>query len=407
MNQDLGAPVSRPTTRAGFFEPPTGLAELRERRPLCPLRYPDGHVGWLVTSYALARRVLADPRFSMFPLRRAVGPAMEESRRHRGIPGALLHMDPPQHTQVRRMNAGYFTVHRVGEHRGAVQRIVADCLDAMEKAGPPVDLVTMFARPVTELLLCELMAIPSSERHLIQRLTAVDTDENASQEVRDANRLEFLAYCHGVIRSKRAEPADDLLSDLIRRDELTDDELAGTAMTLFEAGHETTATMFSFGVFALLTHRSNWEALRATPSLIDAAVEELLRYLSIFPDSFTRTAVDDVELDGVVVRAGQSVTVSLAAANHDPERFPNPERLDLTRDAKGHVGFGQGRHMCIGQHLARLELRIGLGELIRRFPTLRLAVPTAEIPFYGDERVIYGVRRLPVTWKGDEHADRR
>ncbi len=400
MRQNAGEPISRPTVRARPFEPPEGLTELRAERPLSPLRYPDGHVGWLVTSYALARKVFADPRFSMFPLRRAVGPVLEESRRYRGIPGALLHMDPPQHTRVRRLKAGYFTVHRVGEHRDVVERVVADCIDAMEEAGPPVDLVEMFARPVTELLLCELLGIPASERHVFHRLTEVDTDENASQEVRDANREEFLAYSRAMVQRKRAEPGDDILSDLVRRDDLTDDELAGTAMvTLFEAGHETTATMLSLGVFALLTNRSRWEALRANPSLIGTAVEELLRYLSIFPDAFTRTAVEDVELDGTVISAGQSVTVSLAAANRDPEKFPNPDELDLTRDSQGHVTFGQGRHMCLGQHLARLELRIGLSELIRRFPTLRLAVPTAEVPFHGDERIIYGIRGLPVTWK--------
>src|SRR5262249_25726841 len=156
--------------------------------------------------------------------------------------------------------------------------------------------------------------------------------------------------------------------------ELTDDEIAGAVLQLFDAGHETVANMLALGVFALLTHEAAWETLTADPSRADVAVEELLRYVSISNHgAFTRTAGEDVELDGVAIKAGESVTVSLAAANHDPKVFDCPGRLDFSREASGHIAFGYGRHICLGQHYARLQLQVALEALATHFPTLRLA----------------------------------
>jgi cytochrome P450 len=360
-----------------------------------------------VTSYALAKDVLRDSRFGLLsdPAEEMIGES-EEPRtfveafdRAPERAGNLLKLNPPRHTEIRRLQAGHFRVGRVSEHRGLVERVVSESLDAMENAGPPIDLVEMFARPIPAYVLCELLGMPRSDRDVFLSLTDTVLDQGAVTEPQRIDALHaFLDYCRRVIRQKRAEPADDLLSDLIHRDEVTDDELVGIVLTLLTAGHETTASQTALSVFCLLSDRSRWQALQAAPDSLDAAVDELLRYLAIFHKSNTRTAGQDVELDGSLIRAGDLVTVSLAAANRDPAKFENPDELDLSRDAGDHLAFGQGRHICLGQHLARLELRIGISGLLRRFPRLRLAVPAGEVLRYDDERVVLGLRELPVSW---------
>jgi cytochrome P450 len=401
----MTGPVELPTARPGPFDPPPALARLRERRPLCRLRYPDGHLGWLVTSHALARAVLADPRFSVRPPRRPVGgverdvAVIEAGVDSPGRSGELMGLDPPDHTRVRRALAAHFTAGRAEERRSQVERVVAGRLDAMELAGPPVDLVEAFARPVPSLVVCDLLGVPRTERERFEGPTAVMEDPRASGPEKIAASRRFLDYAREVIERKRAGAEGDLLSELIASRELSDDELLGVASQLFIAGHETTPGMLSLGALALLSDRSRWEALRAYPAAIGDAVEELLRYLTIVQvGAFTRTAREDVRLAGETIAAGEGVTVSLTAANRDPRRFPDPDRLDLRRGARGHIAFGYGRHVCLGQHLARLELQVGFAGLMARFPGLRLAVPADEVPVHDGERFLHGAHELPVVW---------
>ncbi|MDT5124363.1 MAG: hypothetical protein QOH54_7 [Mycobacterium sp.] len=195
--------------------------------------------------------------------------------------------------------------------------------------------------------------------------------------------------------SKRANPTDDLLSDMTESD-LTDDELAGLGSFLLGAGLDTTANMLALGVFALLQHPEQLAAWRAELGLTDQAVEELMRYLSITPTG-ARAALEDVELDGHVITAGETVAVSIQAANRDPLRFANPDVLDIRRHEGGHLGFGFGAHLCLGQHLARVEMRVAFPALLSRFPKLRLAQPADAVPLRSDCD-IYGVYRLLVEW---------
>ncbi|AIJ22000.1 cytochrome P450 [Amycolatopsis methanolica 239] len=197
------------------------------------------------------------------------------------------------------------------------------------------------------------------------------------------------------MRAKRAEPTDDVLGNRTTSD-LTDEELSGIGTFLLGAGLDTTANMIALGAFALLRDPDQLAALRDDPALADSAVEELLRYLTI-ADTGVRAALEDVELDGQVIQAGESVTITANAANRDPERFPDPDTLDLRRHAAGHLAFGHGIHQCLGQQLARVEMRVAIPALFARFPTLRLAVPADEVPLRHDMS-IYGVHRLPVTW---------
>lgn len=399
-----GCPMSLPTTRIAPFDPPAALAALRAEEPVSPLRYPDGHVGWLVTDYDLARAVLNDARFCIGVGRSVVGQWDPERRAEMlaafdGIDtdrGRLDRADPPEHGRLRQGQLQHFKISEVARHRDAIERIVDERLAAMARLGPPVDFVQAFALPVPSLTICHILGVPGTDRHRFEELD--DPDPSSSPRDVVAAIDAFRTYIARVIAEKRAEPGDDLLSELVAHEAFDDDDLVGIAWLLFEAGHDTTANMLSLGVLALLSEEGGWERLQGDPLAIEAAVEELLRYLTIVHTADTRTALEPVEIGDVLVQAGQSVTVSLAAGNRDPVKFPDPDALDLGRDARGHLAFGYGSHMCLGQHLARLELRIALAKLVDRFPSLRLADDAGEAELHDDERIIYGVRKLPVTW---------
>jgi cytochrome P450 len=303
--------------------------------------------------------------------------------------------DAPEHTRYRSLLAGKFTVRRMRALGERVERITADRLDAMERQGPGADLVAAYAQPVPALVICELLGVPYEDHEDFQRRAALLSDGDAGlQEVNEA--AESLGrYLHGLVRAKRAHPTDDVLGDLVDSD-LTDEELTSIGVLLLGAGLDTTANMIALGTFALLTHPEQLAALRAEPGLADNAVEELLRYLTI-AHTGQRTALEDVELGGHLIRAGESVTLAAGAANRDPEKFADPDVLDLRRSATGHLALGHGIHQCLGQQLARVELRVALPALFDRFPSLRLAVPAEDVP----PRVnsdIHGLHRLPVAW---------
>ncbi|MBS1676465.1 MAG: cytochrome P450 [Actinobacteria bacterium] len=402
----MAEPVELPTERLAPLDPPPALRRLREEGPVCRLRFSDGQIGWLVLGYSLGRALLVDSRFSVGEIVQPLGDpevVAEIDRIERSMPehkGVLIALDPPQHTRIRRSAASYFTVRAVAEREEAIERIVAGRLDAMEEAGAPVDLMTAFALPLSSFSICEVLGVPHADRERFERPSAVLVDPGADADAKRAALVDFADYCREVVARKREAPGEDLLSDLIVADELGEDEIVGLARQLFEAGHETTATMLTLSVFTLLSERSRWDALRADPEAIGAAVEELMRYLSILQmGTFSRTATEDVDLGDLVVEQGEKVVVSIPSVNRDPEKFADPDVLDLGRNAAGHLGFGHGKHMCIGQHLARWELKVAIRGLLERFPDLDLAVPVEEIPFFGGEHLLYGVEKLPVKWQ--------
>ncbi|MEV0347256.1 cytochrome P450 [Nonomuraea sp. NPDC050680] len=387
-----GLPMTRP---AGCpFDPPE---ELARRRPLSRLAFPDGHVGWLVTGHALARAVMADPRFSSrHELMRSPLPGagtMEQPPP--APPGMFIGMDAPEHTRYRGLLTAKFTVRRMRLLTERVEQITAELLDAMERHGPPVDLVTAYAQPIPALMICELLGVPYAGRESFQRHAATVNDNDTTVEERYGAFAALQETLRELVLTKRAEPTDDLLSDLSTGD-LTDEELTNIGVLLLGAGLDTTANMLALGTFALLSHPGQLAALRADPGITDQAVEELLRYLSIVHTGI-RTALEDVELDGHLIKAGDTVTVSVQAANRDPAKYADPDTLDLRRDATGHTSFGHGIHQCLGQQLARVEMRVAFPALVARFPTLRLAIPPEDVPLRAHSDV-YGLHRLPVTW---------
>ncbi|MFD1147242.1 cytochrome P450 [Saccharothrix hoggarensis] len=389
-----------PTKRSTAFDPPAELGLLRETAPISRMRFPDGHLGWLVTSYALAREVHADRRFSsraelQHSPRRVAGEPV--SRRPPAKPGMFISMDAPDHTRYRKLLTGQFTVRRMNELMPRIEQIVADHLAAMRAAGSPVDLVANFALPVPSLVICELLGVPYEERETFQQDTAkvLSLDSTFDEIMAAFERLE--EFVLRLARQKHVTPGDDMLSGLIATGELTDEEVANMGLLLLIAGHETTANMLGIGTLVLLRHPEQLAALRADPSLADNAVEELMRYLSIVQFGTIRTALEDVEVGGELVRAGESVSISVAAANRDPDRFERPDEFDIRRPASGHIAFGHGVHQCLGQQLARIEMRVGFTALFREFPDLRLAVPVEEVRLR-DDMAIYGVHELPVEF---------
>ncbi|MFJ7266939.1 cytochrome P450 [Streptomyces sp. NPDC099050] len=393
-------PVAMPTARSCPFDPPDELLSFRDQPDPRRLLYPDAHLGWLVTGYSSARKILADPRFSArselkrVPVSR---PGADPFIGRPALPGWFVDMDPPDHTRYRRLLAGQFTVRRMKELRPGIERIVEEHLDVMERCGPSADLVASFALPVPSLVICELLGVPYSDRAAFQHNSTVlfSLEASADEAVRAMEAL--TGFLVDLVRHKRRLPEDDVLSALATDSGLGDLEVAGAGVLLLTAGHETVASMLGLGTFALLSHPAQLEALRGDPELIDDAVEELLRYLTIFHFGVPRMPLEDVEVDGQVFRGGESVTHSLATANRDPRRFEEPDVLDIGRTPLSHLAFGHGVHQCIGQNLARLEMRVGYAALLRRFPRLRLAVPAANVRL-ADDAGFYGVHELLVTW---------
>ncbi|WP_410562796.1 cytochrome P450 [Amycolatopsis sp. cmx-4-61] len=393
-----GLPMDRD---AGPFDPPSALTRLRDARPVSPLVFPDGHEGWLVTGYDEVRQLMADTRFSSrldldvvhVPYETGMPAATEPSPQ---LPGMFIAMDPPDHSRLRRKLTGAFTVKRMQQLEEHIADVVERQLDHLARLAPPVDLVKEFALPVPSLVICELLGVPYADRESFQANSAQFMVREQTIEEKMGAYLALNSYLTELVTKKRAEPGEDILSDLARHDDLTIEELTGAAFLLLLAGHETTANMLSLGTFALLAHPEQAAELRADADLLPGAVEELLRYLSV-ADIFFRYATEDLELGGETIAKGSTVVVSLLAANHDPRRFENPDTLDIRRNARGLLSFGHGVHQCLGQQLARIEMRAGFEGLLRRFPALALAVPAEEVKLRTDMN-IYGVHELPVTW---------
>ncbi|MFI0819195.1 cytochrome P450 [Streptomyces sp. NPDC021098] len=403
MSRTVPLPHGLPMQRdAGPFDPPRQITRLREARPVSPLVFPDGHEGWLVTGYEAVRQLMADTRFSSrgdigilhLPYETPGMPAPTEPSPP--VPGLFISMDPPDHTRMRRKLTGAFTVKRMKTLEEQITEITERQLDDLARLAPPVDLVKEFALPVPSLVICELLGVPYADRETFQANSATFMLKDVTLDEKMAAYGAMTSYLAELVTRKRAEPGEDILSDLARDDDLSIEELTGAAFLLLLAGHETTANMLALGTFALLEHPEQMAELRARPDLMPGAVEELMRYLSV-ADVFYRYATEDIELGGETIGKGSTVVVSLLAANHDPRRFTDPGTLDIHRKARGHLSFGHGVHQCLGQQLARIEMRAGFDGLLRRFPTLALAVPADEVRLRTDMN-IYGVHALPVTW---------
>ncbi|GHG83283.1 cytochrome P450 [Streptomyces griseocarneus] len=378
--------------------------ELRRTEPLARVTMPYGGDAWMVTRHEDARTVLADPRFS-----RAAA-AGRDIPRSTPLPdqqnASLLSLDPPEHSRLRRLVTKAFTHRRVSAMRPRVQEIVDGMVDRMTGAGSPADVVSAVAWPLPLTVICEILGIPAEDHGLfrdwIDRSVALSADD--PQTIKEADEALF-AYISGLVAQRRARPTDDLMGQLVvardEGDKLTELELVVFGVNLLIAGQETTANELGNFLYVLLSRPERWQALAADPALIPTAVEELLRYTpleaSVGGLGFPRVALEDVELGGRTVRAGDTVVVPNASANRDASVFDRPDDLVLSRQRNQHLTFGHGAHHCLGAQLARLELQVALGTLVRRLPSLRLAVPADEVTWKAN-RMMRGVEALPVTW---------
>ncbi|WP_067693281.1 cytochrome P450 [Nocardia jejuensis] len=377
------------------------LARLRREEPVARIRLPYGGDGWLITRYDDVRQVLADPRFSRA---RAVGRedvprATPEPPR----PDSLLSMDPPEHTRLRKLVAKAFTGRRVQQLRPRAQQIVDERLDAIERAGAPADIVRDFALPLPVTVICEMLGVPADEQHRFRDFSdAILSTTAYTREQITAARAELEKYLAELVAHRRVEPTGDLLGALVEArdngDRLSETELVNLGIGILIAGHETTANQIANFTYVLLTEPEQWDLLRRNLDLLPSALEELLRHVQLGSGgAFARIATEDVELSGITIRAGEAVFVNTQSANRDDSVFTDPEHLDLTRIDNPHMAFGHGAHHCLGAQLARLELQVAMGTLLRRFPTLRLAIPVDEVP-WKTGLLVRGPEALPVAW---------
>jgi cytochrome P450 len=363
-------------------DPHPVYARLRDSAPVHRISGTDGRPAWLVTRYDDVRRLLGDPRLSLDKRHATPGnyhglalpPALDAN---------LLNMDPPDHTRIRRLVAQAFGPNRIARLREPVRRTAEQLLDAVA-AEEQVDLVAAYAAPLPITVICDLLGVDPADRHDFRLWTdTLVAPDPARPDLAKGAIGAMLGFFTGLIAGKRARPADDLLSAMISaRDEgdrLSEDELMSLAFLILFAGYENTVQLLGNAVLALLSHPDQLAALRADPGRTAAAVEELTRFDGPAPLAIRRFPVEDVSVGGVVVPAGETVLLSLAAADRDPARFADPDRLDLDRDASGHLGLGHGIHYCLGAPLARMETEIALTALLDRFPRLALGVPPEQL----------------------------
>ncbi|KPI05698.1 cytochrome P450 [Actinobacteria bacterium OK074] len=390
-------------TRRTRFDPAEELRGLAADGPVTRVRLAPGAGDrplWLVTGYDEVRQVLGDHvRFSTsrFGARTAAGRNAPQ-RPDDGI-GLLMDYDPPDHTRLRKMLTPEFTVRRMHRLRPRIEDIVTECLDAVERAGPPADLVELFAGAVPGPVLCELIGVPRDDRDEFVRRCHTHLETGRERAARAGAGTAFTRYLAALVARQRKDPDEGFIGMLVRDHgaEFTDKELRGVCVLLMLAGLDNISGMLGLGALALLENPGQLALVRDDPAALDRGIDELLRYLSVPHAPTPRLALEDLTLGGKRIRAGETLVCSIPLANRDPALTTDPDRLDLTREPVPHVAFGHGIHHCLGAALARMELRIGYGHLLHRFPDLRLAIPAEDVEFRV-RSTAYGVERLPVLW---------
>lgn len=398
------------------FDQHPGYVEAARQGPLTKVSMAYGQIVWFVTGYAETRALFADPRLSVdrtnpsYPGSAAATPEQLASMRETQ---SFNQLDDPEHAAYRRLAIPSLTVRRVKELRPALQSAVDGILDGLLAAGSSADLVPALAVPLPSIMFSLLYDIPAEDRpYFEERVQQAATDRRFGGRALS----ELSSYLDELLLVRDGD-GPDLLSGLMsgrRTDLVTQRRVLNLALQTLVAGNESTLSMLAMGTLSLLAHRNQWEALAADPARVPAAVEELLRYLSV-ADSVPRVALADVEIGGEVIRTGDGVLLATPAANRDARTFPDPDRLDITRPARSdagqpdadrldagraarhHIAFGYGVHQCVGQNLARATLEIAIGTLVTRIPSLRLAVPADEVLIDGGVGV-HRITRLPVTW---------
>jgi cytochrome P450 len=370
--------------------------------PIHRIMLPTGRPGWLVTGHAQARAVLNDSRLVKFvatPRSRLVGTARPDVER--GFNSHMLARDGSEHARLRGLVGAVFTRRRIEALAPRIQQIADDLLDGLDQSGP-TDLIAGFAYPLPMTVICELLGMPEQHRDDFRRafVIAATGPPFVSDDDCIAACEALVSLARNLLVDRRARPGDDLVSDLIRVregvDRLSEDELTSMVLLLVVAGHETTVNLLANGTLALLTHPDQLAKLSREPGLMSSAIEELLRFDPPLQTAFPFQATEPLEIGGVEISTGDVVLAVLLAANRDPDRVADPESLDISREPNPHLTFGHGVHHCLGAPLARLEGRIALTSLLKRYPRLRLAVPAEQLT-YQPSLLFHALKSLPVT----------
>ncbi|MFI1969752.1 cytochrome P450 [Streptomyces cinnamoneus] len=396
-------------------DPYPAYAWLREHAPVHRTALPSGVEAWLVTRYADARQALADQRLSKNPVHHSEG---AHGKGKVGIPGErsanlmthLLNIDPPDHTRLRRLVSKAFTPRRVAEFAPRVQELTDRLIDGFVARGE-ADLIHEFAFPLPIYAICDLLGVPAEDQDDFRDWAGMMIRHGGGPRggvARSVKRMR--TYLAELIHRKREDLGEDLISGLIRASDhgehLTENEAAAMAFILLFAGFETTVNLIGNGTYALLRHPEQRERLQRAlaegdESLLATGVEELLRYDGPVELATWRFAVQDLVIGGQRIAEGDPVLVVLAAADRDPERFADPDTLDLARRDNQHLGYGHGIHYCLGAPLARLEGQTALATLLRRLPGMRLAAEPEDLRWRGG-LIMRGLRTLPVAFEAGE-----
>jgi cytochrome P450 len=392
-----------PMARECPFSPPRAYQQMREERPVAPVRLWNGNKAWLVTRFDDVRTILSDKRISNnithpgFPVLYAARAAVMQQH---GKPPYFHFMDPPEHTEHRRMFTQDFSVIRVKEMEDEIQSIVDELIDEMlESADRSADFVKAIALPIPTRVIARILGIPYADVVKLQGMMNATAGFGQDPEVAKSSYARLTDYVGELIAQKEAKPSTDTISRLISEQlhpgNIDRPGLIRVLLFLLIVGHETTTSMIALGTLMLLEHEEQREKLIADPSLMQNAVEELLRYLSIVHLTTCRVAIEDIEIGGETIKAGEGLVALISSANRDASQFENPDVFDINRDARKHVAFGFGVHQCLGQTLARLELRIALNSILKRIPTLKLTQPIDDLKF---KSYINGVQSMMVAW---------
>lgn len=401
MTADVGVPEEIPgfpLPRTDPLAPPPGYSLLRDGPPR-RVRLPHGDTPWLLTRYEDVRAALVDPRLSSDsrnPRLPQVVPLPPGPSRV-----SFLRMDDPRHGVLRRMLTPEFTPRRMQSYRPWIARAVDELLDDLIRRGPVADLVEALAWPLPSLVISKILGVPYEDRVFFQANSKIiASGAGSAQEIAKAY-ADMSDYLDQLVRAKEAQPLDDVLSRValsyVATGQLGHDELVAMARLLLVAGHDTTANMLGLSVLTLLQNPGQRDRLRAEPELMPAAVDELMRFLSVSQSGTVRVVTADTSIGGQRMSAGDGILLALPAANHDERAFPVPERLDIGRDSHKHLGFGYGMHQCLGKPLAKIELEIALTAIFQRLPELRLAVGYEQLRFRHDG-FVYGTYELPADW---------
>ncbi|MEU1344519.1 cytochrome P450 [Streptomyces sp. NPDC005827] len=399
-NAEQPAAIDFPLPKASGcpFDPPPGLADPQSTEEITRVRLWDGSSPWLITGHQYVRELLQDSRISADALNPGF-PFLVAGVRElvRSMKPTMFRQDNPEHARLRRMLTSDFMVKSAEAMRPDIQRHTDELLDRMADGRSSADLVAEFALPLPSTVICLMLGVPYEDHSFFEeRSTTLFSITATAEEVR-ASQYDLLRYMEDIARAKKEKPDDSIISRLVARGDLEYDEIASTARLLVIAGHETTANMIALSTLALLRNPDQLARLRDDPSLITGGVEELLRYLTIVHNGIPRVAASDIEIGGRVIKAGDGVLCMINTANRDERAFPDGHTLDVGRNARRHVAFGFGPHQCLGQPLARVELQIALGTLLRRLPKLRLDCSFDDIPLR-QSTTVYGIGALPVAW---------